>query len=231
MQSIILLHGALGSPLELEPISKALELQGLQTHTVTFSGHGSKAFNTTFGIEAFSSELTAFIEDLKPEKPSVFGYSMGGYVALHYALSNGFCVDKIITLGTRFSWKSEHLHKETALLNASVMLDKAPAFAAQLQQLHGNKWEELLTKTTAMMREITERQFLNDALLKTITNQVLLCKGDKDHMVSFDETVTVYNTLETAQLCVLPGTKHAISSVNVQLLAQLIRRFVTQEGK
>lgn len=55
-------------------------------------------------------------------------------------------------------------------------------------------------------------------------NFVLL--GDRDKMVTLDETLAVYKQLPNAQCGVLPGTPHAFEQVNIPLLAQLIKEFL-----
>ena len=49
--------------------------------------------------------------------------------------------------------------------------------------------------------------------------------GDRDKMITLEETLQVYHHLPNAQFSVLPATPHPIEKANVQLLAYLIRNF------
>jgi hypothetical protein len=51
--------------------------------------------------------------------------------------------------------------------------------------------------------------------------------GDRDKMVTLEETVTVYKNLLNAQLCILPNTPHPLEQVNVDLLAYVIYTFLS----
>jgi len=82
MQNLILLHGALGSPDDLLPLTHALKRTNLDVYTLSFSGHGKLPFHAAFGIEQFAKELETFILKNNLSSSCVFGYSMGGFVAM-----------------------------------------------------------------------------------------------------------------------------------------------------
>ncbi|MBL7909837.1 MAG: alpha/beta fold hydrolase [Bacteroidia bacterium] len=226
MQTIILCHGALGSKNDLENLKLALSNNGFNVHTFSFSGHGNKEFAADFGIHQFSVELENFILSKKLIKPSVIGYSMGGYVTLYLASRSAASIHKIVTLATKFNWSKEVVEKETRMLDPNVMLEKVPAFAASLEKKHGSCWKDLLAKTAHMMWSISENNYLNAETLKAIKNKTLVGLGDKDQMVTLEETVNVYKTLTNANMYVLPNTKHPIESANLAVLAAAITEFL-----
>ncbi len=55
---------------------------------------------------------------------------------------------------------------------------------------------------------------------------VILLLGDRDKMVSLEETATVYRSLPNAQLGILPGTPHPIEQVDPEGLAFHMARFL-----
>jgi esterase/lipase len=225
MKSIILLHGAIGANDQLEPLAKELTQQGIQVFSFNFSGHGKMPFQKNFGIEQFALELEQFIATHKLEKPNVFGYSMGGYVALYLAHKQPTLLGNIITLGTKFEWTPEISQKETKMLDVKTILEKVPKFAEDLKTRHGNDWELLLTKTTEMMLSLGTNNALSLNDYTTIENKVLIGIADKDTMVSLDETTAVYKQLKNGAMYMLPNTKHPIEMVNVGLLGKIIGEF------
>lgn len=226
MQNILLLHGALGAATDLEPLSKSLSQKGFSVYSLTFSGHGKTNFESDFNIPQFSKELETFIKVNKLENLTVFGYSMGGYVALALAQKSQSLINKIITLGTKFNWSEEAVSKEIKQLNPDIIQEKVPAFANLLEQKHGNSWKELLVKTAGLMKDIHVHQYLSTERLQEIKTPVLLGLADKDQMVSLDETTEVYKTLAMANMYMLPNTKHPLETVNVDLLSSLIENFI-----
>ena len=146
MKNILLLHGALGRSEDLDSLTTALGKTGYQIHRLCFSGHGGAGFSNSFGVEQFSQELEDFILTKNISNCIVFGYSMGGFVALHTASRKPGLIGKIITLGTKFDWSTETLAKELRMLNPDLLLAKVPAFAETLIKKHGLQWNLLKIK-------------------------------------------------------------------------------------
>jgi len=225
MKTIILLHGAIGAKDQLEPLSQELKHIGQHVFTLNFSGHGQMPFASHFGIEQFALELEEFIQLNQLEKPHVFGYSMGGYVALYLAKQQPNLFGNIITLGTKFEWSAEISQKEIKMLDAKTIIEKVPKFAEALKARHGNDWELLLQKTAEMMLSLGNKNILSLNDFSNIENKVLIGLADKDNMVSLEETVAVYKQLKHGAMYMLPHTKHPIETVNVSLLGKISTDF------
>ncbi len=225
--SIILLHGAIGAADQMQPLGELLSAAGKNVYTFNFSGHGKMPFKFKgFGIQQFTEELHDFILSKELNKPDVFGYSMGGFVALELASENSGILGKIITLGTKFAWDVEISAKEAAMLNAKKIEEKIPKFAEALKQRHGTEhWEQLFSKTADMMLALGNDKLLTEDKLKHIQNNVLIGIADKDNMVSLEETIAVYKTLPNASMYMLPNSKHPIEQINTELLSKIILDF------
>lgn len=229
MQSLILLHGALGSAEDLQALSEKITTSSVKLHFFSFSGHGGIATGAEFGIDAFALELKNYIHNNHLTKPIIFGYSMGAYVALTLAAHEPEMIGKIICLGTKFNWNKEFVANETALLKPEILQEKAPAFALSLQNKHGKYWIELLFKTAKMMHELAEKEHLPEDTLATIRIPVLIGIGDKDKMVSLNETLQTFRALPNASMYVLPNSKHPIESVNTELLGKIVLDFILRD--
>lgn len=227
METIILLHGAIGAKDQLESLAIELKQQGYNVFALSFSGHGQTPFATNFGIEQFVLELEQFIKTNNLDKPTVFGYSMGGYVALYLARHYPQLVSSVVTLGTKLHWDAATAARETAMMQPTIIEQKVTAFAQQLQQRHSPAdWKVVMHKTAQMLTAMGNENPIQTADYKLIQAPVLLMLGDRDKMVSLDETVAVYKQLTNAQLAVLPATSHAIEMVDVKFICTLIKKFV-----
>lgn len=226
MKSIILLHGAIGAADQLEPLAKELSAKGYQTHSLNLSGHGQTLFQNQFGIKQFAEELKSFIEKNNLVQPDVFGYSMGGYVALYLALQNHNLLGNIITLGTKFAWSPEIAEREIKMLDAKTISEKVPKFAETLQKRHGSDWQLLLQRTADMMMDLGNNNLLDPKTLSQIKNKVLIGLADGDTMVSSEETDNAASKIVGASRYTLQNTKHPIESVNLSHLGALIRGFL-----
>lgn len=226
MKHLLLLHGAIGAKDQLQPLADLLK-NDFTVHLFNFSGHGGKPFaQEPFSIEAFANELQDYLSMKGIEQTSVFGYSMGGYVALYLAKQHPQFFSEIITLATKFCWDETVAAKEAAMLNADIILEKVPMFAEQLKQRHEpNDWKLVLNKTKAMLLQMGKENPLQLSDYTTIEQPALLLLGDNDKMVTRDETEVVQKALPNSSLQLLEQTAHPIEKANSTVLADIIRGF------
>jgi pimeloyl-ACP methyl ester carboxylesterase len=221
---IILLHGALGALQQLEPLKQLLITRGREVYTMNFSGHGGIAFSQNgFGMDVFANDVISFMDQHKITKADIFGYSMGGYVAIWMAHRFPERVENIITLGTKFDWDPASAQKEVAKMNADKILEKMPAFARILETRHTpNDWKELLNKTKDMMLVLGADPMITKELVTKLNNRVLILLGDLDDMAdrTFSQSIASEFSRGTFQLLI--NTPHPIEKVNISELADLI---------
>jgi pimeloyl-ACP methyl ester carboxylesterase len=224
MAYYILLHGALGVSSQLLPLKAQLENTGHIVYTLNFSGHGGQPFSEMgFGIEIFAEELLHFLNSQKIERVNIFGYSMGGYVALCLAHQHPERFQKIITLGTKFDWSPEIAAKEVKMLDPEKLQEKVPAFAETLKQRHlPNDWKILLQKTAEMMLALGNKPLLTDEVLKQIKIPTMICQGEMDTMADINYTKQVAGYLPQAEFKMLANTQHPIEKVELNKIIELL---------
>lgn len=223
---LLLLHGALGSKVQLDPIAELVSEAKYTIHTLTFEGHGTTVSHQPFSIALFVKNVLAYMEENKLDSVDVFGYSMGGYVALQLALNFPERVDRIMTLGTKFDWSKKTAEKEVKLLNPEKIETKVPKFAKRLEELHGEQWKEVTSKTGAMMLALANgAKFKNDDL-RAINKKVLINIGAKDHMVTLEETENVAELLPNATMKILKDIPHPIDMISKEYIANMIQDFM-----
>jgi pimeloyl-ACP methyl ester carboxylesterase len=223
MSPVLLLHGALGSKAQLDPLKKILETQGREVYSLNFSGHSGESFRDTFGIETFSDDVMRFLTEKKISRTDIFGYSMGGYVALWVAKNNPDGIGKIVTLGTKFDWTPESAARETKKLNPEKIVEKVPAFARILEHRHApNDWKILLHKTAEMMESLGQRPLLTEAVVKKITVPITVLLGDADDLADLDFSKKIAESLPNGQFTLLENTPHPIEKVDLQKLIEHI---------
>lgn len=226
MIPILLLHGALGSSSQLESLAAKLKEKGRTVFLTNFSGHGGRGFSRTgFGIEVFADDLLGFLDAEKITQADVFGYSMGGYVALWLVHLHPHRFGNIVTLGTKFDWSVESSAKEVKKLNAEKIEEKVPAFAQLLKQRHApNDWKEVLRKTSDMMINLGQKPLLNAENLKQIKSPVRVLLGDQDDMTDQSFSKQVASWLPKGSFELLQNTPHPIEKVDLELLVQQIEQ-------
>ena len=226
MKNIILIHGALGHSSDFDALANLLSVD-FKVYSLLFQDHGiNNNSNSDLTIPRLVEELDEFINTNAIENPNVFGYSMGGYVALCHSIKFKNKIEKIAVLATKFKWSPEIASAEISFLNWTVIEEKVPKYANQLKNIHGeDNWKILMSKTTDLMLDIGSQNYLTNTNLSLIEIPVQFMLGDSDKMVSLDETLAARSSIKSSSLAVLPNTKHGFETCNTTTLALMLKHF------
>lgn len=227
--NILLLHGAIGSSKQLRALEQKISEHHI-VHALNFSGHGGRPLSEdNFSIKLFAEDVLQWMEHNSISIINIFGYSMGGYVALYLARHHPEKIGRIFTLATKFDWSIESATHEVKMLDADKISEKITEFAKMLAQRHSPvDWKIVLQKTSNMMLEMGANKVLTDDDFRNIKSKVMLAVGDQDKMVSVRETELIGNLIPNAQTFILPETKHPIEGVNIEKLSQEINSFLQE---
>ncbi len=222
--SILFLHGALGTSADLSPLMELLEAKGFKTLSFDFSGHGTKtAWPNEFRIDLFARDLDEYLKKQELKDVVIFGYSMGGYVALYHKCNfENSPVSNIITYGTKFNWTSQAVAKELPMLNPEHLQDKFPQFAEALATKHGDRWKQLLRSTAHMMQNLERLDGLTKEDMSEVDIPVVLVLGDQDRMVTSEETHLAASWLHGAQIKTVSHSKHELERSNLKEISEII---------
>lgn len=222
MKDLILLHGAIGSSAQLIPLSKVLGAH-FNVHYFDFEGHGGRSIEGSYSIDRFAENLITYLDEYQLDQVAIFGYSMGGYVALKAAAKYPYRISSIVTLGTKFNWTPENAAKEVKMLDANKIEEKVPKFAEQLKSLHAPlDWREVLRGTADMMIDLGNGKGLTDEEISSVRVPVLIGIGEQDQMVSIEESKRVADMLPFGKLMVFENFLHPIEKVDNLVLRGVI---------
>ncbi|MCS6934804.1 MAG: alpha/beta hydrolase [Chitinophagales bacterium] len=218
MQQVLLLHGALGSKDQFAGLEQALE-PVLKTHAINFTGHGRvPSRHHAFTIQNFAHEVLDWMNSKQLMRADIFGYSMGGYVALWLARFYPGRVGKIFTLGTKLKWNREEADKEIRYLQPDMVAEKIPAFASALAQRHGeHEWRSVMHKTALMLHDLALHHLTDDDF-ERIATTVRMARGSRDTMVTADEVQHAVSLMPDAVYVEYENVEHPIEKVPLDLL-------------
>ncbi len=225
MKNLLILHGALGAKSQFNALRESLENQ-YNIHCLEFEGHGKyDNYTGSYSIEGFADQTRATLRALGWEKPLVFGYSMGGYVALKLESMHPGTFEKVVTLGTKFNWNPEGAQQEARMLNVEKIEEKVPAFALYLQSLHGEtEWKSVVARTADMMISMGVNPPITAEVLSGISLPVHCMRGEKDVMVTEEETLWAVNALQHASYEQVEGWLHPIDRIPTEELKILLMK-------
>ena len=222
---LLILHGALGSKDQFKSLASLLNNE-FEVHLLNFSGHGGNKIEKSFSIELFTNDVLQYLSNNNLQKVNLFGYSMGGYVALNLANKSPEKVNKIFTLGTKFNWTPESAAAEIKLLNPEKIEVKIPAFAQTLQQRHKPEdWKKNLTYTSDLMTNLGNDESLKPSDLNNLIQEVIIGIGALDTMVSIEESKSFAEAIPKGKLKIFDDFKHPIEQIDVNKIANELKTF------
>jgi len=223
---LLLLHGALGTQNQFDELAELLA-DDFDVHRFTFEGHGDQPpAHDSFRNEHFVGNVLTYLDAQDLSKTDIFGYSMGGYVALTLAVSYPDRANRIFALGTELLWTPERAARDVKMLDADKILEKVPAFAQTLEARHtAFSWRNVLAVTIEMLHELGVNPRLMEEMFQALPHRIRLGVGDQDITAGVEDTVRVFRLLQMGELQVFPSTPHPFERVDVRMLAGAIKDF------
>lgn len=208
MKNLILIHGALGNANELSALAKDFESQ-FNVYCYDIPGHGKRSNELAkFTLNGLVADFEQYLS--RVGETYVFGFSLGGYLALSTALKNSSFIKGIVTLGTKVHWSDNEAQKEVRNLDLRLLAEQAPSFYSYLNDLHGPHLEELCKATAVFMTELGQTPPLNPVSVQQIDIPVRMVRGGKDKMVDAQSTLELVAAMKNAFYTEIPSFIHPL---------------------
>ena len=228
---LLLLHGAIGSSAQFDQLAFMLEPHFETVHRFDFEGHGHAPLrDRPFRMEHFSENTREYLAAHSIDSINIFGYSLGGYVAILFAQQYPKRVKRLATLGTKYLWDTEAAAREVRLLDPEKIKAKVPALARTLEARHTAGWENVLARTREMLTALGQSPALTLTDVAVIQQRIRLMIGDKDTMAGIEDSLRVYRALPNAEFEVLPDTPHPLEYVRPDRIARSLIEFFDESS-
>jgi 2-succinyl-6-hydroxy-2,4-cyclohexadiene-1-carboxylate synthase len=235
--TVLLLHGFTHTGSSWEPVIAALG-ERYRALAPDLRGHGSAGVLTPVNLDAVLGDLEPLLE---PGPVTVVGYSMGGRIALHLALSRPEHIERLILIGAspgiaEAAEREERRRADEALADeiersgieefasrwaqTPILRDLPPAIQARAHT------DRLRNAPTGLARAL---QGLGTGALPTLWDRlgelrmpVFLVVGERDQ--KFREIAgRMAKAIRRSEIVVVPGAGHAVHLVAPQRVAEMIR--------
>jgi len=220
---LLLLHGAAGcTQLETAPLLRRLEPH-YRVMAFDFSGHGASEDGAAFSADLFADNARAVLDYADIETADVFGFSMGGYIALHLADRHPDRARRLAVHGTNIEWGDARVEAMHRRLNVDAIQARHPQRAEQLATLHTN-WKRLFWRMRAFISELPDRSPQMAQAVSIRDHPTLVSAVDQDDLFPLDAPLGLHGVLPNSHLALIPGQRHALQNVNLDTLVPLLRQ-------
>ncbi len=189
-----------------------------QTHKVILldsRGRGNSSTNEnvdlTYALQVEDTKL--FLDAIGEQQVDIVGWSDGAIIGLMLAKKYPDRVGKLVSMAAN-------------IFPEGVKDARLKYFKTHLQALkkqHNGKYN-IETQLYNMLVNYPQMKFEE---LKPITAQVLVMVGDKD-IIKHQHTVKIFESMESAQLAIVPNTDHFMPSSSPQLFNSIVERFLKE---
>jgi pimeloyl-ACP methyl ester carboxylesterase len=215
---IFLLHGALASATQFDTFLPMLP-DPKNVMAVNLYGHGGDLAERAFSLPLFAESLCAIMDAKGLQKVRLFGYSMGGYVALYTAWMYPDRVESVTTLNTKLDWNAESAERINSMMDSEKIEAKVPALAARFAAMHAPEdWKTVASRTIQFIETLGQDQAMTEMAFRQIQCPVTLLRGANDQVVSEAECQVVLGCLQQGNYAEIPESGHLWEQVDLDLV-------------
>lgn len=218
---VLVLHGVAGcTPLETAGLVRRLEPH-YRVVAVDFSGHGASDHVASFSADLFADNARAALDHAGIERADVFGFSMGGAMALHFAHRHPERVRRLALHGVNVAWDEARVAALNRRLDAEAIAEHRPRLANELAANHGD-WQALFRRTQAFVATLPAHSSDMVEVATRIKPPTLVSAVDGDALFPLDVPLGLHDLLPDSRLALIPGDRHALQAVNLDLLTPVL---------
>lgn len=217
---ILLLHGALGAANQFDGLI-GLFPADQPVFAIDFPGHGAAPASEPYSMQLFAKAVLDFMDDRNIARASIFGYSMGGYVALHLAATHPERIRRVATYGTKLEWTPEVAAGMNRMFDPEKIEAKVPQFAQALAATHAD-WKTVCHQTSAFLQDLGNGLGIQDTVYPRIACPVIIGWGTLDNVVNEAEGRRVAALVPHGNFVVLGETKHGLELVDSNILFKFV---------
>jgi pimeloyl-ACP methyl ester carboxylesterase len=234
-QQIVFVHGFISTQVWWQPTLERLT-DNFHAYAIDIRASGnSELVETGHTLAQYADDLHEFVEKMGLQKFVLVGHSMGGAIAMQYALNHQdrlqalMLVDPMAPFGTRIppditAWINAQQGNPEGIRQLLIGAFATPPPSEYFEQLveYGVRWEEPIYLGT--MDDMA--RFNISDYLPEINVPTLVTWGDKDIVVPFEGVVDVFQKIPGCGLEVWHGVGHSGPIEIPDRFIELLVRFV-----
>lgn len=238
---LVLLHGGLfDSDLQFGALLPELS-RDRQVVTMDFQGHGrtNDVDDRPLSVDRLATDVVGLLEHLGLPQVDVFGFSLGGAVALHLAIAHPALVRRVVISSVAFhpdgnrGGNAEAVGEMTVDMIAGTPMEQA----YRAKSPHPEKLQSLLTKLGQFLQHVPA---WSDDDIRGIAAPTLITVGDCD-MVRLEHAVRFlqlrggdvngdFEGVPASQLAVFPGTTHFFGLSRTTMVVDAVTTFLDADA-
>lgn len=246
-QPLIILHGVFGISDNWVTLGKRLA-EKFSVYIPDLRNHGQSPHSPTFNYMAMADDLLEFIEDHNLTNPMIIGHSMGGKVAMTFALEHPEMVNKLVVVDIsprKYPGRNVHFDMISAMMSVNfeavstreeveqLLLQSIPDKRIRLfvmknlyrKTRHSLDWRLNLPSISANM------DYVFDGIESSAkyTGPTLFIKGGNSDYIKDEDTALIHKNFPEASVQTIAGASHWVHADAPAELCRLFSMFLGKE--
>lgn len=234
---LVLLHGAFSAI--GTSFGKLIPGLAKKRQVIAFEleAHGHTAdIDRPLSIEGMADDVAAALHELGVDQADVFGYSMGGSVALHFAIRHPERLRKLVLASVTYKLSGVHPGLMEGLGDMKPEMMYGSPWHEEYMRIapHPENFDQFFAKKAEMDRQIKD---IPEEVFRSIKAPALIILGDSD-LVRPEHAVEMFRLLgggifgdtpaglPNSQLAILPGTSHVTVVDRADWLVSMVNNFL-----
>ena len=243
---LIILHGVFGISDNWVSFARRIAGEGFEVFIPDQRNHGQSPHDSTFNYFALCSDLADFIDEHDIENPIILGHSMGGKVAMQFALENRNMLKGLIVADISMrTYQRRYRHLDMIDAMQSVNFEKAETRSDIEKQLMPGIPDKRIRQFAMKNLYRRERggQFawrlnleainLNmDEIFEGIRSEnlfekpSLFIRGGKSDYVSYEDFDQIYRNFPKADIQTIEGAGHWLHAEKPDEFYTIVMEFI-----
>ncbi|MET0271338.1 MAG: alpha/beta fold hydrolase [Sphingomonas sp.] len=225
--TLVLLHGANGSAEEMRPLAERMPA-GITVFRPDWLGHGGRpAPDDDYGVDTIIADLELLLDAAGIGRCFLFGYSIGGYLALVLASRRPERARGVATLAARHVWHPHAVAHLVHLATPERLTRPGNPRAAELAAIHHpTDWTRVNAANRRLFASLQTEGALNDAAVRAIAAPGLVLNATADPLVPVAESHALAACFRTWRLGLFPGSAHPFRDAPLDDIATVLADFV-----
>ena len=224
---LALIHGLGGAPSELEPFRTAFAPEQ-EAWCPTLLSHGGRPMPPVGGFDPMIADLIRQLEAKSRHWGVLFGYSLGGYLALYLARRFPRRVAGVVMLAAPVFYRDDVMSFIRYLVSPERIYGGSEAKREEIRRHYGGDGilEERIARALALFQRLHGDPPLRADDLATIDTPVLLVSGEEDLFAPRPAVEEIAARLPRAEMHLFPGRMHPLDGAPINAIVRETRAFL-----
>lgn len=242
-QPLIILHGLFGQGDNWSTLARQFAEQGFEVYLVDLRNHGLSPHSDVWNYQLMSDDIKELINDNDLKHVILMGHSMGGKVAMQFAIQHPELLDKLIVVDIAPKYYPVHNIDVLDALNAvdfsivknrkeveNILSETLTDFGIKQFLLKNIYWKENNELDWRFNLKVITKQVENvgEAIPSgtTCSTPTLFIRGEKSNYILDEDLNMIQDIFQFSKLETIAGAPHWVHAEKPKEFFECVMRFI-----